>query len=59
VHGLFAKDPFRHAFLSRLKARRASGLAYEEELDQVLDGLADHLEAHLKVERILEIAGVR
>ncbi len=59
VHGLFAKDRFRHAFLSRLKDRRASGLAYEEELDQVLDGLADHLEAHLKVERILEVAGVR
>ena len=59
VHGLFAKDPFRHAFLSRLKARRASGLAYEEELDQVLDGLADHLEAHLEVDRILEVAGVR
>jgi adenosylcobyric acid synthase len=59
VHGLFAKDPFRHAFLSRLKARRASGVAYEEELDQVLDGLADHLEAHLEVDRILEVAGVR
>ena len=59
VHGLFAKDPFRHAFLSRLKNRRASGLAYEEELDQVLDGLADHLEAHLQVDRILQIAGVR
>ncbi len=54
-----SRSMVRHAFLSRLKDRRASGLAYEEELDQVLDGLADHLEAHLKVERILEVAGVR
>jgi adenosylcobyric acid synthase len=59
LHGLFGKDPFRHAFLSRLRDRSVSGVAYEEELEQVLDSLADHLEAHLDLKRILEMAGVR
>ncbi|NBB82148.1 MAG: cobyric acid synthase, partial [Alphaproteobacteria bacterium] len=47
VHGLFATDDFRHAFLHRLKARADSGVAYEAQIEATLDALADHLEASL------------
>ena len=56
VHGLFARDGYRHAFLNRLRERAASGLRYESEVEGVLDGLADHLEAHMPLDRLLEVA---
>ncbi|MBT3171128.1 MAG: cobyric acid synthase [Rhodospirillaceae bacterium] len=56
VHGLFAADGFRHAFLSRLAARGRSPLAWEVSVDETLDGLARHLEDALDLDRILEIA---
>ncbi len=56
LHGLFAADDFRHAFLSRLKARQSSGLAYEAEVEPVLDALAEHLEAYLDLDGLLEAA---
>jgi adenosylcobyric acid synthase len=56
VHGLFASDDFRHAFLSSLRARENSGLAYDASVDQVLDALADHLAQHLDTKRILDLA---
>ena len=59
VHGLFAADGFRHAFLNRLRARAASGLAYEDEIEAVLDRLAGHLEACVNLDRLLAIAGAR
>jgi adenosylcobyric acid synthase len=56
VHGLFARDAFRHAYLARLKQRTTNGIAYEQEIESTLDALADHLAAHLDLDRILEIA---
>jgi adenosylcobyric acid synthase len=56
LHGLFAADGFRHAFLSRLKLRAVSGLAYEAEVERTLDALADHLAAHLDLDRLLAAA---
>ena len=56
LHGLFAADGFRHAFLNRLRARADSGLAYEAEVERTLDALAEHLETHLKLDRLLEVA---
>ena len=56
LHGLFAGDAFRHAYLSSIKTRAHSGLAYEAEVERTLDSLADHLAAHLALDRILEIA---
>ena len=44
LHGLFAADAFRHAFLAAIRDRHASGLAYDAEIDAVLDALAEHLE---------------
>jgi adenosylcobyric acid synthase len=56
LHGLFAADGFRHAFLSAIRRRPASGVAYEAEIEAVLDSLAAHLSRHLDLDRILEIA---
>ena len=56
LHGLFASDSFRHAFLSSIRRRAESGLTYETTVDRVLDRLADHCIAHLNLPRILEAA---
>jgi adenosylcobyric acid synthase len=56
VHGLFAADGFRHAFLSRLRTRAASGVAFEQQVEQTLDALASHLEASVDVEGLLALA---
>ena len=56
LHGLFAADGFRAAFLGDLKTREAS---YEAQVEATLDALAAHLEAHLDLDRILEIAKAR
>ena len=53
-HGLFANDGFRERFLARMGAERQR--AWETEIDAVLDGLADHLEAHLDLDRLLALA---
>jgi adenosylcobyric acid synthase len=52
LHGLFASDTFRSAFLTRLGAA-PGGLAYEVAVDDTLDALADHLAAHLDLDAIL------
>jgi adenosylcobyric acid synthase len=56
LHGLFAGDAFRHAFLAGLKPRAASGVSYEHEIESTLDALADHLATHLDLDGILRIA---
>ncbi|MBM3481952.1 MAG: cobyric acid synthase [Alphaproteobacteria bacterium] len=56
VHGLFNSDGFRHAFLASLKLHAQSSLAFEVSIEETLDGLADHLAASLKLERLLAIA---
>jgi len=57
VHGLFTEDAFRRAWLAQLGV--ASTLAYEARVEGALDALADHLERHLDVDRILAIARQR
>lgn len=59
LHGLFASDPFRAAFLGRLRQGRAGGLDYDAQVDRVLDGLADHLAAHVDLESLLSLARLR
>jgi len=55
LHGFFAGDAQRAAWLVRLGAP-ASPLVYEELVEQTLDALAAHLEAHLDVEKLLSLA---
>lgn len=56
VHGLFASDPFRAAFLERLGT--ASSLHYESEVDRMLDAFAAEIEAHVDVDAMLECSAV-
>lgn len=54
VHGLFANDRQRAAWLARLGA--APGLSnYEAGIEAVLDRFADHLEAHLDCDGLLRL----
>jgi adenosylcobyric acid synthase len=55
LHGFFADDAQRAAWLARLGAP-ASSLAYDALVEQTLDELAAHLEAHLDVETLLGLA---
>jgi adenosylcobyric acid synthase len=54
LHGLFSNDAFRHAWLQSLGV--TSSLAYEQRVETALDALADHLETHLDIAALLEIA---
>jgi adenosylcobyric acid synthase len=56
VHGMFAEDGFRRRFLASLGAP-ASTLRYEALVERTLDRLAAHLEAHVDIDALLEIAG--
>ena len=59
LHGLFAADGFRRAFLGRLRWRETAGIAYDALVEQTLDDLGAHLEAHLDLDRLLEVARAR
>ncbi len=55
LHGMFAADAFRAAFLAALGGT-PSGLAYASGVEETLDRLAAHLEAHLDVPGLLALA---
>jgi adenosylcobyric acid synthase len=55
LHGMFAGDAFRTAFLAGLGAQ-GSGLRYGAAVEGVLDALAAHVEAHLDVAGLLALA---
>jgi adenosylcobyric acid synthase len=54
-HGLFADDRQRARLLAWIGAE-PSPLVYEAEIERVLDGLADHLAAHLDIEGLLDLS---
>jgi adenosylcobyric acid synthase len=56
VHGLFAADGFRHAFLSKLSGGGFDGIAYEQQIEETLDRLAAHLETNLDLDGLLAAA---
>jgi len=55
IHGLFADDRQRAAWLARLSAG-SGGVAYDELIEGTLDRLAAHLDAHLDLDRLLSLA---
>ncbi|MBE9638041.1 cobyric acid synthase [Salipiger mangrovisoli] len=55
LHGLFADDAFRTAWLAGLGVA-AGGLRYGAKVDAVLDALAEHMQAHLDVPGLLALA---
>ena len=58
VHGLFAADDFRHAWLAEFGVP-ASDLRFEVLVEETLDALAAHLERHVDIDRLLAIADSR
>lgn len=56
LHGIFASDAFRHAFLGRIREGRTSDIEYEKKVEAALDGLAQHLETHIDLDKLLELA---
>ena len=55
LHGLFAEDGFRHAFLKQLGAEGAVP-SYSADVEATLDSWAAHLEAHLDVDALFALA---
>ena len=56
LHGIFAADAFRHAFLSRIRQGRPAAESYEARVESTLDALAAHLEASCDLDAMLAIA---
>jgi adenosylcobyric acid synthase len=56
LHGIFADDDFRRAFLSRLREGRPQTEAYEARVETTLDALAEHLEANCDLDALLAVA---
>jgi adenosylcobyric acid synthase len=55
LHGLFASDAFRSAYLARLGVAAANE-SYGAKVQSALDALADQIESHLDVEGLLALA---
>jgi adenosylcobyric acid synthase len=55
VHGLFADDAQRAAWLARLGAA-SDGADYEAGIEAALDGLARHIADHVDCDRLLALA---
>jgi adenosylcobyric acid synthase len=55
LHGFFSGDAQRAAWLGRLGAP-ASEFTYEVVIEETLDALAAHLDAHLDIDALLELA---
>ncbi|MDM7931397.1 cobyric acid synthase [Tabrizicola sp.] len=55
LHGMFTADAFRRAFLASLGATPGN-VSYDVTVEDTLDALADHLEAHVDCTRLLALA---
>jgi adenosylcobyric acid synthase len=55
IHGLFADDRQRSAWLLRFAAGGAA-ISYDRLIDETLDRLAAHLEAHIAIDRLLSLS---
>jgi adenosylcobyric acid synthase len=55
IHGLFADDRQRAAWLARLGAGTPQ-IAYDDLVEQTLDALAAHVAAHINLDRLLKLS---
>jgi len=55
VHGLFGDDRQRAAWIARLGGTPA-GFSHAAQVEETLDALAAHLEAHMDIDRLLTLA---
>ncbi|MEM9786989.1 MAG: cobyric acid synthase [Pseudomonadota bacterium] len=56
LHGLFASDGFRQRFLETL-GKPAAAYNYTSSVEDTLDALGQHLETHMDLDRLLDLAG--
>ncbi len=56
LHGLFSNDGFRNSYLRQLGAKPGS-LDYGQSVEDTLDDLAQHIEKHIDLTALLELAG--
>ncbi|MCV3272552.1 cobyric acid synthase [Roseobacter sinensis] len=54
LHGIFSSDAFRRAWLSQFGI--TAQVAYDMQVERTLDDLADHLEQHMDLDRLLKLA---
>jgi len=54
LHGVFSSDAFRASYLASLGV--TSDLAYEDGVEDTLDALADHLERHMDLDLLRDLA---
>ena len=54
LHGMFAEDAFRRAFLAGLGATPGN-VSYDATVEETLDALADHLETHVDCARLIAL----
>ena len=55
LHGLFAADAFRDAFLSKI-GKPVTRHDYAQSVTDTLDALAEHLETHMDIDTLLTLA---
>jgi adenosylcobyric acid synthase len=59
LHGIFDNDEFRTAFLNRIRREKGLGpTAAAEPRADPLDLLAEHMERHLDMDKLLSICGI-
>ena len=56
LHGLFSSDAFRSTFLAQL-GKPVTRYDYNNDVETTLDALAQHLETHMDLDRLLSLAG--
>ena len=59
LHGIFSSDDFRAAWLKQLGAPATQTHAYDAMVDATLDALGAHMETHVNLDLLLEIASSR
>jgi len=55
VHGIFSSDTFRTEFINGLGGN-AESTSYDKSIEAILDRLAAHLETHINIDGLLDIA---
>ncbi|MGO4500724.1 cobyric acid synthase [Paenibacillus sp. 2RAB27] len=63
IHGILHNDDFRRAWLNQIRLHKGlspilQGLRYKERREAAFDRLADHVRAHLDMERVYEMMEV-
>ena len=56
IHGIFASNSFRSAFLNNLGLKKEKSIDFNWEVESTLDKLADHLEKYINVKLLFELA---